>query len=565
MRYWSLLLLAATPLSAQFSQFAATDDGSQVYFTSSLVLYASPTSQSTESRLYRIGPDGVTLVPAPGPAVNCQTNVTGSAFGVSGPQVSGDGSLVGYAYQDACLQSPEAELIGSQTTDVGAGTLLVSRNGRWALLTAPQQIAGAPPGATPPAPTYTYTLIDLTTGQRTTISSPLYLSARSLASDGSVLVQGGIWKQGQVTPIAFPPGLAYNPLALSDDASTVIFYAYVPGPYASSGGRLAATAVATGKPTVLYEQTSITLPFYMGMSNDGRHALYRVTPLNSAGGAAYVADTATGQTTPVTLPAGELAVDGTISGAGDIVFLATTLGRIVKVTVATGALDPLIPPTPYVGNVTQFPIGSLLRLQTTYPATATDWTGQILLGGQPLPVLAVKPGEVDVQVPWEQPAGSAQFHVALQDGSPFQQFQQVFVLPIAPDFMPLDPGQTAIFPIKIVRGDWSGSQTTQPKAGDIVYLYLTGLGPVVAPVKTGEPASLTTPDPILGSLTCTFSPETTPADTLFAGLAPGLVGIYQVAFRMPPDPNPQPLNGIFCNLNGQASFGFGILVGYVIP
>lgn len=565
MRYWSLFLLAATPLSAQFSQFAATDDGSQVYFISQLVLYGNPTSQAPESRMYRIGPDGVGLAPLAPVALSVAClGVAGGSFGISGTQVSGDASEIGYSVQLPCGQNPEAELSGSQTADLGPGTLQLSRNGRWALLST--MVSAVPPAA----PTYSYTLIDLAnsewfTGGRTTISAPLYFSARAIASDGSVLVQGGIWKQGTVTPIPFPSDLAYNPLALSDDASTVVAYAYVPGPNGAAAGRLVATSAATGKPTVLYQQTSTTLPVYMGMSNDGRHALYRVTPLDSAGGTAYVADTSTGQSTALPLPAGELAVDGTISGAGEIVFLATTLGRIVKVTVATGAIEPLIPPTPYASNVTQFPIGSLVRLQTTYPGTASDWTGQILLGGQPLPVIAVKPGEVDVQVPWEQPPGMAQFQVALQDGSPFEQFQQVFVSPIAPAFEPLDPGETAIFPIKIVRGDWSGLQTTQPKAGDIVYLYLTGLGPVATPVATGQPASLTTPDPILGSLTCTFSPETMPAETLFAGLAPGLVGIYQVAFRMPNDPNTQPLNGIFCNLNGQSSFGFGILVGIVSP
>jgi len=173
----------------------------------------------------------------------------------------------------------------------------------------------------------------------------------------------------------------------------------------------------------------------------------------------------------------------------------------------------------------------------------------------------VKPGEVDVQVPWELSGGSAQFHLALQNGSPFQQFEPIFVSPIAPAFEPLDPGQTAIFPIKIVRGDWSGLQTTQPQAGDIVYVYMTGLGPVATPVATGVPASLTTPDPIQGSLTCTFTPETTPAQTLFAGLAPGTIGVYQVAFRMPSDPNTQPLNGMQCNLTGSSSFGFGMIGG----
>jgi len=301
----------------------------------------------------------------------------------------------------------------------------------------------------------------------------------------------------------------------------------------------------------------------MAMSNDGSRALYRATSLASAAGTAYVADTSTGRSTAIALPGGESVIDGTISGAGGIAFLVTTLGRIVKVTLATGAAEPLIPPTPYVANLAQLAIGSLVHLQTWYPGTAADWTGQILLGNQPLPVLGVKPGEVEVQVPWEQASGPAQFQISIPTGSPFQQIQTVFVAPIAPAFEPLPAGQSAIFPIDIIKGDWSGYQTTQPHAGDIVYIYMTGLGPVTGPVETGVPASLITPNPIQSTLTCTFAPQTTPAETLFAGLAPGLIGIYQTAFRMPADPNTQPLNGMACGLNGSNGFGFGVISAVV--
>jgi hypothetical protein len=65
MSHRALLLLAATPRFAQFSQVAATDDGSQIYFISPLTLDSSPASQATVSRLYGIGPDGVNLIARP--------------------------------------------------------------------------------------------------------------------------------------------------------------------------------------------------------------------------------------------------------------------------------------------------------------------------------------------------------------------------------------------------------------------------------------------------------------------------------------------------------------------
>lgn len=197
MRLRSVLLLAGTPLFAQFSQFVATDDGKQVYFTSPLVLYSSPASQNAESRLYRIGLDGVFLV-AQRPQASTPVWFSGSGDGVSDPQVSGDGSLVGFTYRNLCpaaqnpCQSPipaEAQLTGAQTADLGRGVLQLSRNGRWALLA--DQLSNPFPGAT-----YTYALTDLATGQLTHLPQSLFVPARAIASDGSVLFLSSIWKQG---------------------------------------------------------------------------------------------------------------------------------------------------------------------------------------------------------------------------------------------------------------------------------------------------------------------------------------------------------------------------------
>jgi uncharacterized protein (TIGR03437 family) len=367
-------------------------------------------------------------------------------------------------------------------------------------------------------------------------------------------VQNGIWKQGTTTPLPSFSAFSFSPIALSDDASTLIGMAFISGQQGSLS--LIAIHLASGSVVTLRAQTASQLPLFMGASNTGLQVLYRFPGLAAADGPAYVADSSSGASTPIALPQGETVLDGTISGDGSVAILTTNLGRILRVTLASGTIEPLIPATPYVNNLTQLAIGSYTRLTSTYPA---DWTGAILLNGKPLPVLASKPGEVDVQVPWEQPAGAFPLQINIQTGSPFVQTQTVIVSATAPSFMLNTSGQTAIFPIAIIRGDWSGYQITQPKAGDIVYVYMTGLGPVNGPAKTGVPASSTIAEPIQFPLTCTFTPQTTPAETLFAGLAPGLIGIYQAAFRIPADSNTQPFNGMQCTLGSNASFGFGIL------
>jgi uncharacterized protein (TIGR03437 family) len=63
-------------------------------------------------------------------------------------------------------------------------------------------------------------------------------------------------------------------------------------------------------------------------------------------------------------------------------------------------------------------------------------------------------------------------------------------------------------------------------------MYLTGLGAVEGMVPTGASTPFGSLFPIRGHFTCRFSPYTQDAATLFAGLAPGLTGIYQVTFQM---------------------------------
>src|SRR5262249_43951077 len=69
------------------------------------------------------------------------------------------------------------------------------------------------------------------------------------------------------------------------------------------------------------------------------------------------------------------------------------------------------------------------------------------------------------------------------------------------------------------------------KSGDVVVIYCAGLGIVAPPVPAGVPAPLT-------GLTNTVNPVTAliggrPALVFFAGLTPGLAGLYQVNAFVP--------------------------------
>jgi hypothetical protein len=55
-------------------------------------------------------------------------------------------------------------------------------------------------------------------------------------------------------------------------------------------------------------------------------------------------------------------------------------------------------------------------------------------------------------------------------------------------------------------------------------------------------------NPIQWTLACRFVPQAEEAELLFAGLAPGMLGIYQTSFRMPADAGAAPLTDILCTL-----------------
>jgi uncharacterized protein (TIGR03437 family) len=88
-----------------------------------------------------------------------------------------------------------------------------------------------------------------------------------------------------------------------------------------------------------------------------------------------------------------------------------------------------------------------------------------------------------------------------------------------------------------VHEDFSGLVTTENPAtiGEVVILYLTGLGDVAPPAVTGLPAALDTLFHTRSPVRCFV---TTPggqqeAEVLFSGLAPGMIGIYQMNLRIP--------------------------------
>jgi hypothetical protein len=87
--------------------------------------------------------------------------------------------------------------------------------------------------------------------------------------------------------------------------------------------------------------------------------------------------------------------------------------------------------------------------------------------------------------------------------------------------------------------DFRGAPTAKDPAipGEILVFYMTGLGPVSEPPPLGRPAPLDILSSTLAPLFCQWDAAAGGpiADVLFAGLAPGRTGVYQVNVRVAPN------------------------------
>ncbi|HYL74970.1 MAG TPA: hypothetical protein VEU96_12240 [Bryobacteraceae bacterium] len=569
MRSGTILILLCSPAFSQFAEFATTDDGRQLYFTSTLQFAGSPTGFA-ESRIYRIDDSGLALFVERGSLAVSGTFASG--FGARTPRVSGDGNTIGYVLSGICPSSDVCTGGTSQTilrksggqTVLGIGALTLSRNARWALLTLPN---GVPPiNSTPQS-----TLINLDTGERSQL--PGFAAAPfPVASDGTVILQSptggfGLWQQGNFTPVSLRGPLSI--FAISDDAQLLV-YGQLFGLPANPTNRVLVRNLATGNDTVIFSQPATAgLVAPAGLSSDGQKLLFFAGDTSGAG-TAYIANTATGESTPLPLPSGEAVVNGTLSGNGNMVFLLTTTGRVASIDLANGsAVRTLIPPTPYVPDFSVLTPGSFTRIKGILTSSIDALAGHMFLDDVAVPILSASDKEVDIQVPWETKSpGQSAFRLDVATDSPFRQNQFVDIIPMVPRFLPLGANQSSVLGFVALRGDFSGLLTSQPHPGDIIIAYLIGLGPVDGTIATGQPAPLDHTLPIQGQFHCRFNPYGANADTLFAGLAPGLIGFYQVNFRLPSEPDPGPITGGLCTFNGSGvdgGFSWTLTAGSTLP
>jgi uncharacterized protein (TIGR03437 family) len=174
-----------------------------------------------------------------------------------------------------------------------------------------------------------------------------------------------------------------------------------------------------------------------------------------------------------------------------------------------------------------------LALPPTGPAASLAGL-TITAGGRPAPLLFATPYQANLQLPYELPPGvhavevtsgfgAARFDVSLDEAAP-----GIFVL---------NSGRGAV-----LNQDGTLNAPLNPAArGSVLQVFVTGLGKVAPSIATGAAAPNSPLSRAVAPLTATLDGRA--VEVLFAGLAPGFIGLGQVNLlvtaSLPPNPETQ--------------------------
>ena len=143
------------------------------------------------------------------------------------------------------------------------------------------------------------------------------------------------------------------------------------------------------------------------------------------------------------------------------------------------------------------------------------------------PILYVSANQINAQVPMEV-AGKSTTKVRIESTNFDPDEQTVAVTTVKPGLFSLDGRRAAV-----LNQDFTLNEITNPAdRGSVLQLFVTGQGLTTPRIPTGAPGPsappFASPDQTVEVLV-----DNRPAEVLFAGLAPGAVGLLQVNVRVP--------------------------------
>jgi uncharacterized protein (TIGR03437 family) len=187
------------------------------------------------------------------------------------------------------------------------------------------------------------------------------------------------------------------------------------------------------------------------------------------------------------------------------------------------------------------------------PIPATLGDVQVLVNGVAAPLLYVSPSQINLQIPYETPVGAKPIEVRVVRASTGEVLASSLF-----SIQNTSPGlfttnSTGNGQVAALNQDNTLNGPGNPaKAGSVIQLFATGTGPLSGAPPDGEPAQgqvKTSQKPSV-FINDGFIPA---SDVLYSGLAPGLVGVWQINARVPKNapPGNVPVVIVFKGVNSN--------------
>ena len=521
-RRWALkavfLATVAASAQAQFARLSSTADGKELYFASPL--RQRGTNQFLWSKIFRLDSGGAALIAqvaksSPVPPTN--------AYVLDAPQVSGDGRLLLYTGTldcgccSSCFLSEQHSSTMLDTT-TGKSAMVgpnarMSRNGLY--LASYSSLNVMRPE---------FDLIDRTSAA-TLFHDNIAPITVSIAADGTTALAVGqalqLISRGSRTTLVEENVSA---AAIDDGAGKVVYETRVPR-------RLYVRDLMSAQTQQLGPEDRDS--FQATLSADGQ----RVAWLSALDGTSQVffgrLDGSNDGSNAKQLTAGSAGIlEATLSGDAKTVFAVAGDGEMLRIDTATGGITTLVGPTPTIASVQITSPGSLTSMQFSgLDATSVS----LSISGLTAPILERSANQIVFQVPWEVPL-TANAVTIPEGGAPyFDDSAQLLLQEFVPEPIVLAPQEPVTYTQPIaIHSDWGSLVTDeQPAApGETVHIYLTGGGAVNPPVETGLPAPRTPLSPITTPVYVSAGDQQ-PLNVPYFGLAPGLIGVWQMDVILP--------------------------------
>ena len=318
--------------------------------------------------------------------------------------------------------------------------------------------------------------------------------------------------------------------------------------YSGDGGP--ATSAALYSPSSVAVDSSGNIYIAVTISNRIREISGGIITTVAGNGAQFFA----GDDGPATSAALNYPGGITLDASGDLFIADTGNNRIREVSpsasfpvvpangVAEGAGFSALVSVGGIGSIFGTNLATGTTTATTLPLLTTLGGTTVTMNGNPVPLFYVSPLQINFQVPWELPASSpVSLDVSTANGT--SSAITVSLSPAAPGIFTINTTNSAsqgaiqiansnpaVFVAPV--GAISGVTSRPAKPGDDLTIFCSGLGAVTNTPADGSPGvSGSNLSNVQAAVSVTIGGQTAPF--LFAGLAPGFVGLYQVNVMFP--------------------------------